>query len=350
METTAMSLKEQWIKLKKDNPKIRIRNAAKELGCTEVELLVTHCGDGVIRLKADFEGILQEIPKLGYVMALTRNDDVVHERKGVYDNWSSTPHAALFVGADIDLRIFLKQWASAFAVTEGAGDKKRYSIQFFGKDGVAVHKIYITPDSVFGEYESLIEKFKMDEQEKSIEVVSPEPAKPEMPDEQIDVDSLRKGWLELQDTHDFYMLLGKHRVSRTQALRLAPEGDYAIPVENSALRKTFNMVVERNIPIMVFVGNKGMIQIHTGEIHKLLDHQEWFNVLDPEFNLHVREKAIVQSWVVRKPSRDGMVTSLELFDSKGEQLATIFGKRKPGIPELESWRQVIGEVEKELKK
>lgn len=63
---------------------------------------------------------------MGKVMALTRNDECVHERKGVYQNGDfSSPHAQLFVGEDIDLRIFLNHWKSAFAVVEG--DKKAFS-------------------------------------------------------------------------------------------------------------------------------------------------------------------------------------------------------------------------------
>jgi putative hemin transport protein len=36
-----------------------------------------------------------------------------------------------------------------------------------------------------------------------------------------------------------------------------------------------------------------------------------------------------------------IVTSLELFDDKGEMIVQFFGKRKPGNPELESWRELI---------
>ncbi len=40
-------------------------------------------------------------------MALTRNDSVVHERKDTYLNPSlNSGHVGLFVGEDIDLRIF----------------------------------------------------------------------------------------------------------------------------------------------------------------------------------------------------------------------------------------------------
>src|SRR5688572_13979842 len=83
---TTVDLKFRWEELLKTRPNLRIRNAAIELGVSEAELLVIRIGDGVTRLKPDFAAILGEVHKLGRVMALTRNDDVVHERKGVYLN------------------------------------------------------------------------------------------------------------------------------------------------------------------------------------------------------------------------------------------------------------------------
>jgi putative hemin transport protein len=38
------------------------------------------------------------------------------------------------------------------------------------------------------------------------------------------VEGFQKAWTELKDTHDFFMMTRKFGVSRTQALRLAPEG------------------------------------------------------------------------------------------------------------------------------
>ena len=66
-------------------------------------------------------------------------------------------------------------------------------------------------------------------------------------------------------------------------------------------------------------------------------------MLDPTFNLHLREDAIASAWVVRKPTRDGDVTSLELFDKDGFCF-TLFGLRKPGKPELEAWRAVLSGI------
>jgi putative hemin transport protein len=92
---------------------------------------------------------------------------------------------------------------------------------------------------------------------------------------------------------------------------------------------------------MIFVSSKGCIQIHTGLVQKLVSMEPWFNVLDPQFNLHLREDHIAEAWLVKKPTNDGIVTSLELFDENFQQIALIFGKRKPGKPELEAWREAL---------
>ena len=55
----------------------------------------------------------------------------------------------------------------------------------------------------------------------------------------------------------------------------------------------------------------------------------------------VREDRIAATWVVKKPTSDGVVTSLELFDRDGEAMAMFFGERKPGKPELEPWRTLV---------
>jgi len=348
METT--TLKEQYTALLASQPGLRIRNAADILGVSEAELLATATQGKVTRLVPDFPGILGNIETLGYVMALTRNNEVVHERKGVYLNPSFGPHASLFVGEDIDLRMFLNQWAFAFAVEEVTRGKVRQSLQFFGADGLAMHKIYLTDQSNQDAFNELVGAFLYPDQESALNI-SPSPEEAvELPDSEIDVIGFRNAWIALKDTHDFFGLLRKFQVSRTQALRLAPEGEYAVEVDLVAVRKVLQAAAETDTPIMVFVGNRGMIQIHTGTVHKLFEHGEWYNVMDPAFNLHIHEPGITSAWIVRKPTEDGMVTSLECFNASGELVVTFFGKRKPGIPELEEWRKIVADIENEFSK
>jgi len=102
------------------------------------------------------------------------------------------------------------------------------------------------------------------------------------------------------------------------------------------------------VPIMVFVGSAGCIQIHTGPVKRIepmdIRGVQWLNVIDPGFNLHLREDSIVHVWKVEKPTSDGVVTSIEAFDHDGELMAMFFGARKPGKPELPEWRTLVGRL------
>jgi len=342
MSTLVNELKEKWEALKAENPHLRIRNAAEQLGVSEAELLLTNVGEGVTVLKPEFANILTEVEKLGKVMALTRNDECVHERKGTYLNGDfSSPHAQLFVSEDIDLRIFQNHWKFAFAVVEG--DRK--SLQFFGKDGLALHKIYLTKDSNAEAFDPIVAQFTAENQTEIFEFEAVAPKAAEKEDSEIDAEGFKKAWTELKDTHDFFMMTRKFGVSRTQALRLAPEG-YAKKIETSKVVNVLEDASEKNLPIMIFVGNRGIIQIHTGEVKKTMWHQQWFNVMDPDFNLHLDVTKIAEAWIVKKPTEDGEVTAIEVFNKEGDFIVQFFGKRKPGIPELQEWKDLVADLEK----
>ena len=104
----------------------------------------------------------------------------------------------------------------------------------------------------------------------------------------------------MQDTHAFYGILKRFGLNRTQALRLAPAG-FVKEVNIAGFKEVMRSCSEQQVPAMVFVANHGCIQIHTGTLTRLVQMDTWFNVLDPEFNLHLREDAIAAIWHVVKP-------------------------------------------------
>ena len=342
-------LKLLWEKFREGNPKVRIRDAAEKLGVSEGELLATGIGENVVRLKNNFKELLHELHTLGYVMALTRNNEIVHERKGVYENADTDlPHKmALFVNPDIDLRIFLSCWHHAFAATvENPRGGTLRSIQIFDLDGTAIHKIYLTDKSDLSAYEKLVEKFKSEDQTQILEVL-PKPEKTaEKPDSEIDIEGFQKAWAQLKDTHDFFPLLRKFGAAREQALRIA-SAEMVKKVAADSFKFVLEQAKERKLPIMVFVGNDGIIQIHTGEVENVVEARGWFNVMDEKFNLHINQDEIASAYVVKKPTTDGTVTSLEIFNKTGENVALFFGKRKPGIPEMQEWRDLVADLLKQ---
>ncbi len=327
----------RWQALRESEPNLRIRDAAHKLGVSEAELLATGCGATVTRLDGDWREVLKRVPALGRVMALTRNEHCVHERKGVYGAPSFEGHIGLVLGDDIDLRLFMGQWKSGFAVQEPTGDSIRRSLHFFDVAGTAVHKIYLQNDSDVAAYEKLVADFAAADQS-PLQSVGEKPARAaDRPDSEIDVAGLRQAWGALKDTHGFFPLLRKFSVGRQQALRLGGEA-FAIRLGEGIARHVLNRAAASETPIMAFVGSSGCIQIHGGKVRKIVPTGPWINVLDPDFNLHLRESGVASAWLVRKPTSDGDVTSIELFDAEGEQIVQFFGKRKPGQAENRQWR------------
>jgi len=337
LTTSRAELKERWADYKALNPKTRIRDAAKELNSTEAELVATGIGESATLLEGDFRELLKEVGTLGHVMALTRNDHVVHERKGTYENVSFNNHVGLVLGPDIDLRMFLGDWKSGFAVHEN----DRFSLQFFNSNGDATHKIYLTEKSNKDAYDALVTKYTAADQDAAL-VITPKPEKKaeEVVEADIDVAAFHEEWLALKDTHDFFTLLRKYKLTRKQALRNAPAG-HAYQIKPESMKVVFDAASESQVPIMVFVSNPNCIQIHTGPINKIFVMGPWLNIMDPEFNLHLREDAIDEAWVVKKPSEAGLVTGIELIDKEGTLFNQFFGKRKPGIPELPEWTKLV---------
>lgn len=335
------TIRDSWRKLKAKGP-LRNRDAAELLDVSEAELLSSECGAGVTRLAGDLRELVQRLPELGKVMALTRNAQAVHEKIGIYENLSVSGQMGMGLGADIDLRLFFAHWKFAYAAREATvkGKRDTYSLQFFDAAGHAVHKVFLRDESNLAAYNRLVTAYRAPDQSPG-EVVHPlSVPEAQRLDEEIDQEGLRAGWEALKDTHEFFGLLKKFKVARTQALRLAGE-DLAYAVPTSAVRSLLENVAESGLPIMVFIGNRGCIQIHSGPVCNIKVMGSWLNVLDPGFNLHLREDLIAAAWVVKKPTDDGVVTSLEIFDRMGNTIALFFGKRKPGLPESADWRVSI---------
>ena len=333
-------LAERHAAYKAANPNVRIRDAAVAIGSTEAELVALNVGRTATRLRTPLREIIAGAPSLGRVMCLTRNDSVVHERKGRFEDVRVQPPHGLVLGPDIDLRIFFSRWHLGFALAEPTEQGERLSMQFFDRDGQAVFKLYATDGTDRAAWAALVEKMRAADQHEKL-MITPYPAdEADRPDAEIGLEALRIDWRALKDTHDFFPMLKKHKVGRVQALRLVGE-EFVQQLPTSSARAILESVSATATPIMVFVGSPGCIQIHSGPVKRLMSTGPWFNVLDPDFNLHLRETAIAAVFHVRKPTEDGDVNSIELYDARNRQIAQIFGARKPGNPELPAWREAI---------
>ena len=350
------TLAERWSTLRTEQPKLQIRDAARALAVSEAQLLATNIGKGVTRLQADGNQpreIMRAALDLGLVQAITRNENGVIETTGVASKFKQAGDkseqadakqdpetearqrniAGGYLGGQIDLRFHFEHWKYAFAVEQAGRDgKPTRSLQFFDANGTAVHKIYVRSDAGVAVYDKLVANFRMPQQSGELNVLAVAPKAAEKPDAEIDVKEFQLAWKDMTDVHQFAQIMREFHLTREQALRLAPAG-VVERVTPQALRTLLENAAKDKVAIMVFLGNEGLTQIYSGKIEKTMAAGGFFNVLDPDFNLHIRDTALRSGWVVKR----GGVTSVEFFDNDGTQVVSFFGVRERGKPQPQAW-------------
>lgn len=338
------TLQQQIQTYKEQHPKARSYTIAQDLGISELEVLEVSKDKTLTYLGNNYQDLLTQLAPLGKVMALTRNEHAVSEIRGIYDNVSFMGKAPMGIAHNdlIDLRYFTTHWAHVYAVEWSAGKRNIHCFQIFDAFGHAVHKIYATPATDLDVYHDLVQRLAQPEGRQGALEAAPVPT-PVVPNlTEAEIADFQAAWLGMEDTHDFFGLLRKYGLNndRQRAFELAPKG-HAYRVTKNALVALLENAVDQQIPMMFFLGNRSCLQIFSGNIHRLKPMENWYNILDRDFNLHLKLDAIVDAWVVKKCTKDGLVTSIELFDDAGQHILYCFGKRKPGIPELETWRAAI---------
>lgn len=354
------TLAERWSALRAAQPNLQARDAARTLQVSEAELLATNIGKGVTRLQdggPDGKHAPREIMRrafdLGRVMALTRNENGVIETTGTASRLKEETRrlatsdasdaaerearelniAGGYLGGPIDLRFQFPQWRYAFAVVQpGRDGAVSRSLQFFDASGNAVHKLYLRNDAAIPVFDKLVADFRAPTQDAALQVSAPEPKPAVRPDSDIDVEEFRLAWKEMDDVHQFNRIVAEFHLSREQALRLGPAG-MVTKVAPQAVRALLEGAARDKVAIMAFLGNAGVTQIYSGKIDQVKLAGGWLNVLDPDFNLHLRDTAFRSGYVVRRAG----IVSVEFYDDQGELVVTFFGVRERGKPQPKGW-------------
>ncbi|WP_225758994.1 hemin-degrading factor [Leclercia sp. Marseille-Q4284] len=327
----------RWLELKEQNPGKYARDIAALMNISEAELTWARVGHNAWRLHGEIREILGALEAVGETKCICRNQYAVHEQVGTFTHQHLNGHAGLILNPRaLDLRLFLHQWASAFHITETNARGERQSIQFFDHQGDALLKVYTTDNTDVSAWGDVLSRFIFADNP-PLALKAADPAVNVASADALTVDS---EWRAMTDVHQFFGLLKRHSLTRQQAFRLVGD-DLACQVDNSALSQLLNSAREDGNEIMIFVGNRGCVQIFTGAVEKVVPMKGWLNIFNPAFTLHLLEETIAESWVTRKPTADGHVTSLELFAADGTQIAQLYGQRTEGEPEQSQWRSQI---------
>lgn len=321
---------------------LRPHDLAASLGIPEAALVAAELGHGVTRIDPAPGRLIPLVEALGEVMALTRNRSCVIEKIGTYREFHDGAHAAMTLDDEIDLRIFPRHWVHGFAVEAPGKDGIRRSVQVFDAAGDAVHKIHLREGSDLDAWTALTAALALPEQ--SPPESYPPRAAPEgarmVPDH---ADTLRSEWARMTDTHQFNTLTRRLKMNRLGAYRLVG-APHASQLAVAAVPALFERVQDSGERVMIFVGNMGCIEIHSGRFENLKPMGPWLNVLDPRFDLHLRADHVAEVWAVDKPTKRGPAISVEAFDAEGELIFQCFGMRPEKGGDPDSWAALVASL------
>lgn len=320
-----------------EHPKLRERDLAAAIGVTEAHLVAAEVGAAATRISADPAQLIPHVCRMGEVMALTRNDSAVHERRGVYTGFHAGAHAAMVLGEEIDLRIFPRHWVHGFAIRRETEQGVKRSIQVFDAAGDAVHKVHLGPLSDVAAFDAAVIALALPAEAPFDIAARTEVDGPRIAEDRID--ALRIEWAQMTDTHQFLAMVRKLKMNRLGANRaVGTEFAQHLPVD--AVSRALERSAAEALKIMIFVGNEGCTQIHSGPVQRIEPMGPWQNVLDPRFNLHLRADHIAEVWRVIKPTKRGPAISIEAFDAEGRLILQMFGKRAEADTDTRGWDQM----------
>ncbi|MCJ8313739.1 MAG: hypothetical protein HRU38_16645 [Saccharospirillaceae bacterium] len=328
-----IELKQRWNNLIQQHPKKRIRDAADSLNVSEMELLTTDLADSVWQLKDNLKDLVKTFKTLGKVFSLVRNQYAVNEKTGTFKKLAGMEHVGLFLG-EMDQRLFFKKWAYGFYVNQN----NKQSFQFFDEHGQAILKLYKKDETNESAWNNVVNQFK---NESITELDFDVPAKIIIKDVvEIDDKQFAKRWSAIKDVHQFAQLMFELSMPRKIAFEKAPV-EFAHQISKDNVLSVLEDIQQSGVPVVLFVGNKGAIQIFTGKFEKIVVMDKWLNVFNKDFTLHLDGSGIEQLWLVKRPSAYGVITSLEVMDKEGNTIMQIFGERAPKELELTTWRKLL---------
>jgi len=306
---------------------------------TDVQRIALH--PHATRLQSEFAPLLQRLATLGNLTEVTRNASALLQK----DNVSG----ALYVQNEIEfapaeamhMRIFYPQWEHGYALEEIDAKTAMHerSLQFFDRHGGMMHKIVLCNSSDKDAFKQLVREYAAEEQLTPAQLLSmPETHAPDVP--QIDIDALRAEWAHTHNHNDFLQRQEIFDQQRLRKLRLAGKA-FAYQVANDSARIILQRMTEFGTAILAQVGNAGVVQAYYGKIKKIGSKNSRLKIMNASFRMLLREDHIDSIWVAKKPTTDGIITSLELFNRQGMHIASFLSKKDNGQPEPREWRDSI---------
>tara|TARA_Y100000590_G_scaffold227747_1_gene257025 strand:+ start:1466 stop:2437 length:972 start_codon:yes stop_codon:yes gene_type:complete len=296
------------------NSKIRIRDAALQLNFSEAELLSTKINSSVKYLIInDLYKFFKNILNIEKLMFLTRNNYCVHEKIVLSKNIKIKfeQYITIFY-KEKPLVIFDKNTCKfIFSEIKNHNNKNLKSFQFFNQSGCSILKIYVKSDDN-SIYEKIVEEYSSSynyEVQKKIKNIT------------YDNSVLLKS------------ILSKNFINNNEPIKFIKKINY-----KNSIRNILEFSSKKKIQLMIYVIGPSIIQFHFGKINKLVEYMDWYNILDPEFNLHLKDKLINNNIYLYSQENDNEKIYFQFINKKTNYLLGIspLNKKKELLTNIKS--------------
>ena len=297
-------LKKAFFRFHEDHPGMPLRDAAHRLDTTEAQLLTCFYGDGVTRLKNDWDRIFSFIPELGQIHIEVRTECGIFES----DTHDLTFDAKTkcFHTDNLKLLIHPPNFTHVFLVNEAyADDTEEQSLQFFNQHGSALCKVFLRQDGSFKKLKDFSQSLIHEYQEE----ISVLPIPRERPDK--DIDHIP----DINDLFNYYLFLWKNQFTPTQAIRWMGEKK-AKPCSIHQVDSMAEKLVSSKTDLEFWIENNGTFLYQKQTIQKAYPRGPWYYFQGQNLLVRIRHLALGSAFIVKN--------SLQFYDKMGD---TILGLR-----------------------
>lgn len=295
----------RWRQLRDRDPFVSLSDAAMRLDVVEAELVAAFCGDGVLRLDGPFGDLIGVLPELGRVRAVTRNAHATIETCGVY---LPPEVGSAGVAGEIGARFHPDRWRYAYALDEAFSPEGANALYFYDGRGQVVHELHADIETRRARLTKLVDLFAAFDQSSGEEIALASP------------------------------LVAKACPTAGAWLRQAED---AHPVSVAAVRAILEAARREAVPVSLAVPSPGAVQRFSGLLHDVAETPTGLACEAPWVRVRLETSRVVEVWMIRTPSLDGPMTSLELLDRTARVVASLSAARWPGKPEPEPWRRLV---------
>ena len=289
------AIKSKWKALLAENNKVRIRDAANQIGVSEASLLSTEIDEGVSFLDIDNYNIFfAKVLSMNKIMLLIRSDSVVHEKTITTKEIKLEKNKIIDVNGSPILEFNPNLFKYVFAQNKIHANKSLRSFQIFDNYGNAILKIYLKGNDE-SKFDQIASQYNADYNY-------------ELQSDTI-IKRLQSEYIK-REAIDFINKLEKKKT-------------YQYDSGENILRKILIAVSDTKIPIQIHAIGLGTIQYHRDSINKIIDFGPWINIIDKRFNLHAIESHLTQTTLNEYNANGDKSYSIDFYDKVNDYVLGI---------------------------